>query len=152
MGLGAYVENKFEQYQVDPADVCFEITESAAIANIDEAREFIGQIRGLGCRFSLDDFGTGLSSFAYLKNLKVNYLKIDGSFVRDILKDPVSESMVAAINQVGHAMQLRTVAEFVENDAIRGKLVRIGVDYGQGFGLGKPAPFASMPARSVKTA
>ncbi len=152
VSFAAYIENRFEEHGVTPGDVCFEITESAAIANIDDARIFIEQLRAFGCEFSLDDFGTGLSSFAYLKNLKVNYLKIDGSFVRDILKDPVSESMVAAINQVGHAMQLKTVAEFVENDAIRGKLARIGVDYGQGFGLGKPAPFASLQARSVKSA
>jgi len=138
VSLTAYIENKFEQYQLDPRNICFEITESAAIANIDEAQIFIEQVRELGCSFSLDDFGTGLSSFAYLKNLRVNYLKIDGSFVTDIIKDPVCESMVAAINQVGHAMQLKTVAEYVVSDAIRQKLAKIGVDYGQGNSLGKP--------------
>ncbi len=151
-GFGAYIENKLEHYGLDARDVCFEITESAAIANIDDARAFIDQISSLGCPFSLDDFGTGLSSFAYLKSLKVDYLKIDGGFVRDILQDPVSESMVAAINQVGHAMKLETVAEFVENDAIRQKLARIGVDYGQGYGIGKPAPFDEIPASAVKSA
>ena len=140
VGLAAYIENKLEHYQLEATDICFEITESTAIANIDEARVFIDQLSSRGFEFSLDDFGTGLSSFAYLKNLRVNYLKIDGSFVSDIVKDPVSASMVAAINQVGHAMQLKTVAEFVEDDSIRQKLVEVGVDFGQGYGLGKPQP------------
>ncbi|MCP4875809.1 MAG: EAL domain-containing protein [Gammaproteobacteria bacterium] len=156
VGFTAYIGNKLEQHQLDPSDICFEITESAAIANIDDARLFIDQLYAYGFKFSLDDFGTGLSSFAYLKNLKVNYLKIDGSFVTDIVTDPVSASMVAAINQVGHAMQLQTVAEFVENDAIRQKLVDIGVDYGQGYGLGKPAPFgeilSTLPSAESKSA
>ncbi|MGB5329844.1 MAG: EAL domain-containing protein [Gammaproteobacteria bacterium] len=139
-GLAAYIENKLEHYQLNPQDICFEITESTAIANIDDARVFIDQLSARGFEFSLDDFGTGLSSFAYLKNLQVNYLKIDGSFVTDIVQDPVCASMVGAINQVGHAMQLKTVAEFVENDAIRRKLIEIGVDYGQGYSLGMPQP------------
>jgi EAL domain-containing protein (putative c-di-GMP-specific phosphodiesterase class I) len=151
-GLTAYIENKLEQYQLEARDICFEITESAAIANIDDARNIIEQVHALGCKFSLDDFGTGLSSFAYLKNLQVDYLKIDGGFVRDILKDPVSESMVGAINQVGQAMKLRTVAEFVENDAIRQKLANIGVDYGQGFAIDKPSLFREIHIDQVKTA
>ena len=151
-GLAAYIENKLEQYELDAHDICFEITESAAIANIDDARIFIEQLHALGCEFSLDDFGTGLRSFAYLKNLHVDYLKIDGGFVRDILKDPVSESMVGAINQVGQAMRLQTVAEFVENDAIRQKLAKIGVDYGQGFGIDKPSLFREIRLDEVKTA
>ena len=138
--FAAFIENKFEHSGIDPGDICFEITESAAIANIEEAQVFIDQVHALGCKFSLDDFGTGLSSFAYLKNLKVDYLKIDGSFVRDVVKDPVCESMVSAINQVGQAMKLKTVAEFVENEEIARKLKLIGVDFGQGFGLGVPAP------------
>jgi diguanylate cyclase (GGDEF)-like protein len=156
VGLAAYISNKLEQHQLDGRDICFEITESAAIANIDDARLFIDQVSAFGCQFSLDDFGTGLSSFSYLKNLKVNYLKIDGSFVRDIVNDRVSESMVAAINQVGHAMQLKTVAEFVEDDAISQKLTEIGVDYGQGYGLGMPAPLteilSSLPSTKSKSA
>ena len=143
-GLAAYIENKLEHYQLNSQDICFEITESTAIANIDDARVFIDQLSARGFEFSLDDFGTGLSSFAYLKNLRVNYLKIDGSFVSDIVQDPVCASMVGAINQVGHAMQLKTVAEFVENDAIKRKLIEIGVDFGQGFGLGKPQPLADI--------
>jgi len=139
--LGSYIENKLEEYEIDGSDICFEITESAAIANLDEAAAFIEQIRELGCKFSLDDFGTGLSSFTYLKKLKVDYLKIDGSFVRDIVADPVSESMVAAINQVGQAMQLETVAEYVENDEIKQLLNDIGVNYGQGYGISRPGVF-----------
>ena len=142
--LGSYIENKLEEYEIDGSDICFEITESAAIANLGEAAAFIEQIRELGCKFSLDDFGTGLSSFTYLKMLKVDYLKIDGSFVRDIVADPVSESMVSAINQVGQAMQLETVAEYVESDDIKQKLNKIGVNYGQGYSIGKPGPFLSI--------
>jgi EAL domain-containing protein (putative c-di-GMP-specific phosphodiesterase class I) len=148
--FAAYIENKFEHSGVNPGDICFEITESAAIANIEDAQTFIDQVHALGCKFSLDDFGTGLSSFAYLKNLKVDYLKIDGSFVRDIVKDPVCESMVSAINQVGQAMKLKTVAEFVENEEIARKLKQIGVDFGQGFGLGVPAPLSDTLANLAK--
>jgi diguanylate cyclase (GGDEF)-like protein len=151
-GLAAYIENKLEHYQLDSRDICFEITESTAIANIDDARVFIDQLSARGFQFSLDDFGTGLSSFAYLKNLQVNYLKIDGSFVTDIVQDPVCASMVAAINQVGHAMQLKTVAEFVENDAIRRKLVEIGVDFGQGYSLGMPQPIQDILSGQAGTA
>jgi EAL domain-containing protein (putative c-di-GMP-specific phosphodiesterase class I) len=151
-GLAAYIENKLEHYQLNAREICFEITESTAIANIDDARVFIDQLSALGFEFSLDDFGTGLSSFAYLKNLQVNYLKIDGSFVSDIVQDPVSASMVAAINQVGHAMQLKTVAEFVENDAIKQKLAEIGVDFGQGFGLGRPQPLADILSSQARAA
>ena len=150
--LASYIENKLEEYQLDGHDICFEITESAAIANLDEAAVFIEQIREFGCKFSLDDFGTGLSSFSYLKNLNVDYLKIDGSFVRDILNDPVSESMVAAINQVGQAMNLETIAEYVEDDEIKRKLAIIGVDYGQGYGIGKPALFTQIQADLAKSA
>jgi Amt family ammonium transporter len=151
-GFGAYIENKLEQYQLDASDICFEITESAAIANIEDARMFIDQVHALGCEFSLDDFGTGLSSFAYLKDLQVDYLKIDGSFVRDIIVDPVCASMVAAINQVGQAMQLKTVAEFVETEAIRQKLVETGVDYGQGSSISKPQLFRDIHMPAAKSA
>ena len=151
-GLAAYIENKLEHYQLNSQDICFEITESTAIANIDDARVFIDQLSARGFEFSLDDFGTGLSSFAYLKNLRVNYLKIDGSFVSEIVQDPVCASMVGAINQVGHAMQLKTVAEFVENDAIKRKLIEIGVDFGQGYGLGKPQPLADILSAQARTA
>ena len=151
-GFGAFIENKLEQYQLDASDICFEITESAAIANIEDARLFIDQVHVLGCQFSLDDFGTGLSSFAYLKNLHVDYLKIDGAFVRDIILDSVCESMVSAINQVGHAMKLKTVAEFVETEAIKQKLIDIGVDYGQGSSISKPQLFRDIHVAAARSA
>ncbi len=136
--LGSYVNH-----------ICFEVTESAAIANLVEARALIARVKSMGCTFSLDDFGTGLSSFSYLQNLDVDYLKIDGSFVSKINLDPVSESMVSAINQVGHAMKLQTIAEYVENEAIMHKLEDLGVDFGQGFGLERPQPLETNLERLI---
>lgn len=121
--------------------LCFEVTETAVINKLAEGQQFIHQMRELGCRFALDDFGAGLSSFAYLKELDVEYLKIDGLFVRDIDRDPVHAAMVRSINEVGHVMGKKTIAEFVESDAIRAVLAEIGVDYVQGYGIGKPVPF-----------
>ncbi|MEN0044893.1 MAG: EAL domain-containing protein, partial [Pseudomonadota bacterium] len=125
---------------LSPEQICFEITETAAIANREGAIAFMNTMRELGCRFALDDFGAGLSSFAYLRDLPVDILKIDGSFVRDMDTNKVSESMVAASAQVARVMGLKTVAEFVETEAVRDGLVQLGVDYGQGFLLGKPKP------------
>jgi len=118
----------------------FEITETAAITNLRNATHFIKTLSEFGCLFALDDFGSGLSSFAYLKNLPVTTLKIDGMFVKDILDDPIDEAMVKSINDVGHVMGMKTIAEFVENDAIKERLQIMGVDYAQGYGIGKPAP------------
>ncbi|MEL6950766.1 MAG: EAL domain-containing protein [Pseudomonadota bacterium] len=125
---------------LSPEQICFEITETAAIANREGAIAFMNTMRELGCRFALDDFGAGLSSFAYLRDLPVDILKIDGSFVRDMDTNKVSESMVAASAQVARVMGLKTVAEFVETEAVRDGLAQLGVDYGQGFLLGKPKP------------
>ena len=103
-------------------------------------------LRALGCCFALDDFGSGLSSFAYLKTLPVDYLKIDGMFVREVVDDPIDRAMVKSINEMGHVMGKRTIAEFVENDAILAVLRELGVDYAQGYGVGRPRPFAEVGA------
>jgi len=128
--------------------ICFEVTESTAILNMRRAKHFISVLREKGCRFSLDDFGSGLSSFSYLKTLPIDFLKIDGQFVREIAEDPVSNAMVAAINQMSHAMGLKTIAEYVENRAIKTQLASLGVDYGQGFGIEKPKPLADLLSSS----
>jgi diguanylate cyclase (GGDEF)-like protein len=129
---------------IDPAVFTFELTENATIANIARAESLIRSLRDLGCNVALDDFGTGLSSLAYLRQLPVTMLKIDGSFVRDILKDPRAESMVRAIAQLAHSMSLTTVAEYVETEEIRTRLATLGVDYGQGFAIGRPAPLSEL--------
>jgi len=126
--------------KVEASKLSFEITETAAIANLTHAKLFISALNAYGCKFALDDFGSGLSSFAYLKNLKVDMLKIDGMFVKDMLSDPIDEAMVKSINDVGHLMGMETIAEFVENEAIRDRLEEMGINYGQGYGLGKPIP------------
>jgi diguanylate cyclase (GGDEF)-like protein/PAS domain S-box-containing protein len=129
--------------------ICFEITETAAISNIVSAKKFISTLKELGCRFALDDFGSGLSSFAYLKNLPVDYLKIDGMFVKDIVDDPIDHAMVKSINEVGHVMGMKTIAEFVENDEIKGMLREIGVNYAQGYGIDIPMPLDDLLDQSV---
>ena len=137
-----FVVDQIRGTGIDPGNVCFEITETAAIANLTRAIHFIGELKGLGCRFSLDDFGSGLSSFAYLKNLPVDYLKIDGGFVKDMDQNNTNFAMVDAINNIGHTMKISTIAEFVENQAIMDMLATIGVDYAQGFAIAKPSPLA----------
>jgi len=130
--------------KLDPRKICFEITETAAIANLSVAIEFINKLKEFGFRFALDDFGSGLSSFGYLKNLPVDYLKIDGMFVKDMVTDAIDLEMVKSINNIGHVMGMKTIAEFVENDEILNKLEVIGVDYAQGYGVGKPLPLSEL--------
>ncbi|MEO6155442.1 MAG: EAL domain-containing protein [Thermomonas sp.] len=139
-GFLEFVEHQFASAAIPFDSICFEITETAAIANLERAREFIDRLRSLGCQFSLDDFGTGLSSFTYLKNLRVDYLKIDGSFIRNVASDSIDRAMVDAINRVGHELELRTIAEFVENDDTLAVLRSLGVDYAQGYGIAVPMP------------
>lgn len=136
-----FIISKFEQYSFDAQRFCFEITETAAISHIVIAEKFITELKALGCRFALDDFGSGLSSFGYLKSLPVDYLKIDGMFVKDMIEDKVDYAMVKAIDDVGKIMQMQTIAEFVENKSIKDVLSEIGVDYAQGYGIHKPQPF-----------
>jgi len=130
--------------QVPPNKIVFEITETSAVDNINETIHFITLLKKHGCRFALDDFGSGMSSFAYLKKLPVDFLKIDGLFVKDIVNDPIDYAMVKSINEVGHIMGLETIAEFVENDDILEKLKAINVDCGQGYGLSKPLPLCEI--------
>ena len=133
-----YVNEQMISSGVSPSNICFEITETAAVANLSQATEFILVLKRAGCKFSLDDFGSGLSSFSYLSALNVDYLKIDGSFVIDIADDPVHYAMVKAINELGHVMGMKTIAECVENNRILECLKDIGVDYAQGYGIHKP--------------
>jgi len=139
-----FIQEQFRRYGVSPALICFEITETAAIANLSRARALIRELKDLGCRFSLDDFGSGLSSFAYLKNLPVDFLKIDGSFVRELANDPIGCAMVKAINDIGHVMGLQTIAEWVENDMTLGILKTIGVNYAQGYAVEQPKPIEAV--------
>jgi len=136
-----FLHEQFTLHQIPPALICFEITETVAISNMGKAPQFIQAVRELGCRFALDDFGSGMSSFIYLKNLPVDYLKIDGSFVKNIVHEPIDLAMVEAINQIGHVMGIKTIAEFVENQDILEKITAIGVDYAQGYGIAQPRPF-----------
>ena len=122
--------------------VCFEITETVAVANLQRAQTFMQTLRRTGCSFSLDDFGTGLSSFAYLKLFPVDTLKIDGSFIRDLTTNVVSQSVVAAIAEVARVMRLETVAEFVENQATLDLLAKLGITWAQGYFLGQPVLLA----------
>ena len=133
--------SKIKKNNIDGNKICFEITETAAISNLVVASRFISVLKELGCKFALDDFGAGLSSFAYLKSLQVDYLKIDGMFVKDIVSDPIDRAMVKSINELGHIVGVKTIAEFVENDEIKKILKDIGVDYAQGYGIGKPRRF-----------
>jgi diguanylate cyclase (GGDEF)-like protein len=133
-----FIDEEIRVSGISPRRLCFEVTESAAVSNLKKAQAFIDALRERGCRISLDDFGAGLSSFAYLKNFKVDTLKIDGSFIRDITDNRISESMVAAITQVAKVMELETVAEYVESAETRTLIAKLGVDFAQGHEVGRP--------------
>jgi diguanylate cyclase (GGDEF)-like protein/PAS domain S-box-containing protein len=133
-----FVIDQFQRSGIDSSKICFEITETAAVASFSQANRFIQALKELGCKFALDDFGTGLSSFGYLKHFPVDYLKIDGSFVREILHDPIDREMVRSINEIGHLTGKQTIAEFAENAEIIQMLTDIGVDFAQGYGIAQP--------------
>ncbi len=133
-----FVIDQFHRSGIDAKKICFEITETAAIASFSQANRFIQALKELGCRFALDDFGTGLSSFGYLKHFPVDFLKIDGSFVKEILHDPIDREMVRSINEIGHLTGKQTIAEFAENEEIINMLRSLGVDYAQGYGIASP--------------
>ncbi len=137
-----FVREQFRKFVMPPRSVCFEITETAAIANFDKAARFFGEMKSLGCLFSLDDFGAGMSSFGYLKHLPVDFVKIDGSFVKDLGHDPIAVAMVRAINDVGHVMGKKTIGEFVNGEVVLGALRDIGVDFAQGNWISPPIPFS----------
>jgi len=151
-GFLEHIKNEMKNHQVPAGVICFEVTETAAVANIEAAAEFINELKHLGCRFALDDFGSGLSSYTYLKNLPVDYLKIDGSFVRDMETDTIDCAMVSSIHQLARVIGIKTIAEFVENEGIRNKLAEIGVDYAQGYGISRPMPLLEMDVASMRSA
>ncbi|MDA8384071.1 MAG: EAL domain-containing protein [Betaproteobacteria bacterium] len=139
-GFLGFVRDEIASAAVSPDMLCFEITETVAIQNLQHAAAFIQEMKALGCRFALDDFGSGMSSFGYLRALPVDYLKIDGALVRDVSRDPISRAMVSAIQEVGRALGAGTIAEFAEDDGIIARLRQIGVDYAQGYGIHRPEP------------
>jgi EAL domain-containing protein (putative c-di-GMP-specific phosphodiesterase class I) len=148
-GLLEFVRHEMRENGIVPEYVCFEITETAAIAGFDEALGLIEALRTDGCRFSLDDFGTGLSSFGYLKTLPVDFLKIDGSFVRGMRRDSLDHAVVEAVNNIAHVLGKRTVAEFVESPEILQRLHELGVDYAQGYAVERPQPIESLYSGSA---
>lgn len=143
-GFKDFLRQEIISSGVPPEYLCFEITETAAIANLDLAVDLMTDLQKFGCKFALDDFGSGMSSFSYLKNLNVDYLKIDGVFVREIVNDTTNYTIIESINKIGQCMGIQTTAEFVENDGIITILNRIGVDFAQGYGIEKPKPFTDL--------
>ncbi|EGV19070.1 putative bifunctional diguanylate cyclase/phosphodiesterase [Thiocapsa marina] len=137
-GFTAYLKRQFAEYAIPYASICFEITETAAVADLRRARTFMQEMRALGTSFAVDDFGTGFASYAYLKLLPVDYLKIDGSFVRNLETDPVDRALVSSINHIGHVLGMKTIAEWAETPELIERLRAMGVDYAQGFGVGRP--------------
>ena len=144
--LHSFIVDCFLRHQTSPAQICFEITETAAIANLSKAKLFMTRLQAIGVQFALDDFGSGLSSFAYLKSLPVNFLKIDGLFVRDIATNHINRAMVAAINEVGHVMGIKTVAEYVETPEVLASVQAIGIDFAQGYAISALQPLAAYKA------
>jgi EAL domain-containing protein (putative c-di-GMP-specific phosphodiesterase class I) len=135
-----FIKDLIESSGVPPEKLCFEITETSVISNFNQALKLISALKEKNCLFALDDFGSGMSSFGYLKNLPVDFLKIEGSFVREIVSDDTSMALVRSINDIGHVMGKKTIAEFVEDDAVLARVEQLGIDYAQGYGICKPMP------------
>lgn len=142
--LPQFIVQLFKENQINGHQVSFEITETTAIANMTQALKLVNDLKKMGCTFALDDFGSGLSSFSYLKNFPIDYLKIDGSFVREIVQNPVDHAMVKAIHQIGQVMDIETIAEYVENDELITACQHIGINFLQGYGVGRPAPISTL--------
>lgn len=143
-GFMEFVLEQFNETRLPTSKVCFEITETSAVGNLDDVVEFMEKMQIIGVRFSLDDFGTGLSSYSYLRNLPVDYVKIDGIFVKDIKESSSDYAVVKSINEIGHFMGKKTIAEYVEDDEVVEILREIGVDYAQGFGIGRKMPIVNL--------
>jgi diguanylate cyclase (GGDEF)-like protein len=148
--LLSFIQDMFIKYSIPPQSICFEITETAAIVNLKNTILLFSALRKLGCSFALDDFGSGMSSFTYLKNFDVDYLKIDGTFVKEMHINKIDHAMVRSIHSVAEAMNIKTVAEFVENEEILSELKSIGVHYGQGLYLGAPVTVKGLIERYAK--
>jgi len=145
-----YVVDLFDETGIPCESISFEVTETAAVANLSRATRYISVLRGMGCSFALDDFGAGLSSFGYLKTLPVDYLKIDGGFVRDMVRDRVSRAMVESINEIGHIMGLKTIGEYAEDERILLALERAGIDFAQGHAISPPQPFSTVLEKETR--
>ncbi len=139
-----YIETCIVESGISPDSLCFEITETTVVRNLERARRFIRRLRKLGCMVALDDFGTGYCSFAYLKDLPVHYVKIDGVFVRDVLLNPLSEAIVTSMVEIAKVMNALTIAEHVENELIYRQMKNLGIDFVQGFAVGQPTPLATV--------
>ena len=145
-----FILDQFDKTGAPPAQLCFEITETAAISNLSRVARFMHRLKAMGCRFALDDFGSGLSSFAYLKNLPVDYLKIDGMFVKGSAIDATDFALVESINRIGHVMGMQTIAEFVESEDVLQRMQAIGVNYVQGYHVHQPESYPALSARLAK--
>ncbi|WP_353260153.1 EAL domain-containing protein, partial [Prochlorothrix hollandica] len=141
--LAQFITEQLATHQVPPTALCFEITETIAITNFTKADRFIRDLKTLGCQFALDDFGSGMASFSYLKHLPVDFIKVDGTFVQEILSDPINRSILEAIRQVGHSLGLEIIAEGVEYPDLLAALQYLGIDYAQGLGIAPPYPLQS---------
>jgi len=142
-----FIRNLLTRYQLPSGLLCFEITETTAISNLSKAAELMHELKGMGCRFALDDFGTGMSSFAYLKYLPVDFLKIAGVFIKDMVNDPMDNAIVESINRIAHILGMRTVAESVEDAAVLSRITELGIDYAQGYFVAEPEALDSQPAQ-----